>query len=256
MKDRLRPYSSRQFAKGETVFNEGDSNTEMFIIISGEAEVVKKVNEHEIILTKLGIGDFFGEMAMFGDETRSATVRVAEDLETIVITKEEFISQFDDLPGWFTNMFEELINRIRAIDEKIIAQFRSGVEFSVLQLIQLLAHHYGIHSHKQVTVNKDFIKEKIEYILGISDSLIEQCINDLIETQIIDLEKKTGKILIKDTMLFDQFIDFYQGMVKHEDIKIVMEHLKNIDESHLNEFNRQYSAISKSYRGQISILNT
>ncbi len=78
--------SFKKFYKGDIVFREGDTNKELYIIISGQVHVVKEIEDNEVILATLETGDFFGEMAMFGGEPRSATIRVKEDLEVLMIS--------------------------------------------------------------------------------------------------------------------------------------------------------------------------
>ena len=83
----------KSFKKGDVVFYEGDNDKDLFIISSGEVEIIKNVLDGEVVLARLGEGDFFGEMAMFGSKTRSATVRAKTDLETIIVKENYFQEQ-------------------------------------------------------------------------------------------------------------------------------------------------------------------
>ena len=67
-------------AKGAEVVKQGERGDAMFIIESGRCEVtVEESPGHAITIAFLGPGDFFGEMALISEETRSATVRALED---------------------------------------------------------------------------------------------------------------------------------------------------------------------------------
>jgi len=248
--------SIKKFKTGEIVFHEGDTSTEMYLIISGQAEVLKKINDDEIQLSVLSVGDFFGEMAMFGGGARSASVKAIDNLETIVVSENEFRNQFENLPEWFGNMFEELTNRLRMMDERIVAQFKAGIEFSILNMFHLLAEQYGTHAGKKLTVDKKFAVDKTHYILGVSVGEILKHMEDFLQTGVIELEKGTGKILIKDKKELEHFIDFYQCRIDTEDIEEISRLLPHLKKEKLEIFNKKYKTIYRPSSHQYSILKT
>src|SRR4051794_35745542 len=72
----------RRFAAGEIVFREGDASTTCYIVRSGRARAVREHPDgRQLALATFGPGDIFGELAMFDDERRSATIEAVEPLE-------------------------------------------------------------------------------------------------------------------------------------------------------------------------------
>ena len=69
----------KRFRAGEDYFKEGDSSTEMYILLEGSLMVTKEQGDVHVELTTLQPGDYFGEMALLTDELRSATVRSFTD---------------------------------------------------------------------------------------------------------------------------------------------------------------------------------
>jgi hypothetical protein len=82
-----------KFKKSETVFNEGDIGDAMYIIVSGEAAILKTVNKETNDYKSLGIvaeGEIFGEMALFDTLPRSANVVARTTLDVMKIPNESF----------------------------------------------------------------------------------------------------------------------------------------------------------------------
>ncbi|MDI6689896.1 MAG: cyclic nucleotide-binding domain-containing protein [Actinomycetota bacterium] len=114
---------AREYQDGEVIFNECDPGKEMFIIQSGKVKVTKKImRETEEIETTLAIlkkGDFFGEMALFEDRPRSATVTAMSKTEVLVIDKERLKSLIREDPDFALKMLEKMSHRIREIDDQV-----------------------------------------------------------------------------------------------------------------------------------------
>jgi len=89
------------YDKDEIILHEGDEGDEAFVIYSGKAEVYKKSPEgKELYLNSLGPGDIFGELAIFGEGFRSASVRAVTEILVGSITKDklfEIIREFPDI---------------------------------------------------------------------------------------------------------------------------------------------------------------
>jgi CRP-like cAMP-binding protein len=74
----------RTYEAGEPVFVETEPGAGMYVIRSGRVDIVlQHRTENRLILAELEPGDFFGEMALLGDTTRSATAVARERSELI-----------------------------------------------------------------------------------------------------------------------------------------------------------------------------
>jgi NADH:quinone reductase (non-electrogenic) len=78
------------FEPGEEVFHQGDLGDRIYIIVEGEAEAVREDGERQTLLAKLGTGEYFGEMALLQQTTRSATVRCTAPMNVLSLPKREF----------------------------------------------------------------------------------------------------------------------------------------------------------------------
>ena len=103
---------------GEVLFRAGDEGDAMYIIEEGKVRIfVRAKDGHEVTLTELQRGDFFGEMALLGDKPRSADARVAEDARLAVLSREHFLSFTRSNPNVALEMLTALANRLRQTDE-------------------------------------------------------------------------------------------------------------------------------------------
>jgi CRP-like cAMP-binding protein len=74
----------RTYSAGEPVFVESEPGAGMYVIRSGKVDVMlQHKSENPIILAELETGDFFGEMALLGDTSRSASAVARERSELI-----------------------------------------------------------------------------------------------------------------------------------------------------------------------------
>jgi CRP-like cAMP-binding protein len=75
------------YRAGEVIFRQGDLGSCMYVIQSGKVEVTVHRDETQYCLQTLGEGDFFGEMALFGNQVRSATVRAVSEVYALTLEK-------------------------------------------------------------------------------------------------------------------------------------------------------------------------
>jgi len=103
---------------GALLFRAGDEGDAMYVIEEGKVRIcVRAKDGHEVTLTELDRGDFFGEMALFDGKPRSADARVAEDARLAVLSREHFLSFVRSNPNVALEMLTALANRLRHTDE-------------------------------------------------------------------------------------------------------------------------------------------
>ena len=79
--------------KDSAIINQGETGDALFIIEEGRCEVVVEESPgHNVVIAFLGPGDFFGEMALISEETRSASVKALEDCKLLVLDRKTLYS--------------------------------------------------------------------------------------------------------------------------------------------------------------------
>ena len=103
---------------GAVLFRAGDEGDAMYLIERGKVRIcVRTTQGHELTLTELGRGDFFGEMALLDGQRRSADAVVAEDARLAVLSREHFLSFVRSSPNLALELLTALANRLRHTDE-------------------------------------------------------------------------------------------------------------------------------------------
>jgi NADH dehydrogenase len=81
------------FEPGQDIIRQGDVGRTMYAIVSGEAEVIREdETRNQTVLARLKPGDHFGEIAVFQNRRRTATVRAVTRVELISIGKQEAVA--------------------------------------------------------------------------------------------------------------------------------------------------------------------
>jgi hypothetical protein len=108
------------YPQGETVIKEGDMGETMYLIINGSVAVIKDRGDgQEIELDHIDAGDYFGEMALFEDIPRSATIRTREESRLLVLHQMEFSEIVREYPQIALRICRQFGGRLRELHEKI-----------------------------------------------------------------------------------------------------------------------------------------
>ena len=103
----------QRFGDGEVIVTEGQPGDSMYVIQSGAVEVVKQSDSGDQSLGTLKQGQFFGEMAIFEDEVRSATVRAVGEAHVIEVDKKSVEKRIAENPRLAVNLLKEMSSRLR-----------------------------------------------------------------------------------------------------------------------------------------------
>lgn len=110
----------KKFSPGELIVEEGHTGNGMYVVLSGEVEVVKGTKAaNQQVLAKLGKGEVFGEMALLGEWPRTASVRALEEVECLGIDRWVFLAQLERQPQLAINLLLILAKRLRDTDARL-----------------------------------------------------------------------------------------------------------------------------------------
>ncbi|HHT9125455.1 MAG TPA: cyclic nucleotide-binding domain-containing protein [Candidatus Brocadiia bacterium] len=105
--------TKKNFKKGETIIKEGSESYDVYIILSGEAEILKTYFGKTVAVRTLKKGDVFGALALIAKSPRVANVVAKTDLEVGLIYRDDFLSMLEKLPAEVSEILKGMVTQLR-----------------------------------------------------------------------------------------------------------------------------------------------
>jgi CRP/FNR family cyclic AMP-dependent transcriptional regulator len=193
----------RRYAKDDVVFHADETGDIFCLIKEGQVKITMISPEgKEIILSMLGPGDFFGEMALLDDEPRSATVIAMEPLELVTIWRAEFLQILQENFSIAKKLLATLSRRLRTASNRIESLATMDVYGRLARFFLDLAREHGkVLDNGYVAVTRP-THQSIANMIGTSRETVSRLIHDLMRQNLLMSEGKT--IYLRKTAL-DQF---------------------------------------------------
>jgi CRP/FNR family cyclic AMP-dependent transcriptional regulator len=186
---------TKTFPRNTIVVNEGDISNSLYVIISGKVKVYLSDEEgKEIVINTHGPGEYFGELALFDNQTRSASVITAEKTCLSIISKGAFENSVDRHPQIALKVIRGLVRRLRGATENVKSLALMDVYGRVARLLlQLAEERDGVLSIEEKLTQQD-IADRV----GSSREMISRILKDLKIGGYIDVQDK--QITISETL--------------------------------------------------------
>jgi len=197
LKPLMRVAMLRAIPRHTVVLNAGDSTDNIYFVLSGSLKVqVSDEDGREVILSKLGPGELFGEMGVLDENPRSATVLAVEPSQVVVMGKADFKQCLIDNPDVALFIMRNLTKRLRMADRNIESLALLDVYGRVARL--LLESAETIDGRKVVT--HKLTKQDIGKMIGASREMVSRVMRDLTAQGLI--EERDGQLILPDPAAF------------------------------------------------------
>jgi len=182
----------REYPKNSVILFEDDPGDALYIVSTGQVKVVLIGEDgREVILSVLGDGDFFGEMALIDDEPRSAHVIAMRDSQLLVLRRDDFQAQLVAQPKIGLKLLRVLVQRLRRADEKIGGLVLLDVNGRVARLLLDLADEGG-----GPKITRRLTHHTIAQMIGSSRETVSRAMRELVERGLIEVSRR--EISIRD----------------------------------------------------------
>ena len=198
----------RRFEANQVVFREGDDSDTCYVVCEGHARALRTHSDgRSITLATFGPGDVFGELAMFDDEKRSATVEAIEEMEVIAILGPDMRRVMRDHPEISAKLVTTLGKRLRAANERLARQSFQTVQSRVAQVVSQLvvqARHEAGDEQQEGDVLLKVTQAEIAQLAGSSRESASRFLAVLERAGIVTQGR--GKVTVHDPSALERYV--------------------------------------------------
>lgn len=181
--------SEVRFNMGDVIYREGEKADQVHVIVSGHASIFKKsLSGEDVFIGLAGAGSIIGEMGLFLEGERTATVRASSNVTAIVFDADKFLEAVSKIPEISYMMLKEFSKRVNNLNRRIINITTSKLIYVIgiylLENLQLEESPY--YTPEEGTVQLYIKKFSIEHNMELSR--VESVLNALAKPGIIRIE--------------------------------------------------------------------
>jgi CRP/FNR family transcriptional regulator/CRP/FNR family cyclic AMP-dependent transcriptional regulator len=181
----------RPYPKDTVVFYENEQGDTLFMIVAGRIKVAILGDDgREVILSTLGPGDFFGEMALLDNEPRSATAIALVDSELLSLSRASFESYMANNPSIGLALIRVLTARLRHANHQISTLALLDVYGRVARVLLDMAREEGRRLKDGRITFRRATHQEIANRIGTTRETVTRMLKDLERQKLIVVEGK------------------------------------------------------------------
>jgi CRP/FNR family transcriptional regulator/CRP/FNR family cyclic AMP-dependent transcriptional regulator len=191
----------RDHRKYEMILFEDQLEAKFFIILNGRVKISRYTEDgQEAVLSFLGEGDFFGEMAVFEDEYRDSNVMTIEPSRILSIHREDFLNLMTYCSQLNINLLKEMTQKIRRRNAHIKSLTIQNATGKVASTILRLADDCGAINLGKIEISRLPTHKDLANMVGTSRETISRVLKFLTKNGYI--QRNGHKLVICDYQEF------------------------------------------------------
>jgi CRP/FNR family cyclic AMP-dependent transcriptional regulator len=157
----------RSYRRGEVIFHQGDPGDSLHFLTDGRVKVVLDAETgEEAVIAILGPGDCFGELALIDGEPRSATVETLEAVQTMSLSRADFMAFIRSNPQAAERMLVALASMVRRADESMADLVFLDLEGRLVKKLLELADAHGRDVDGAIEIELPMTQEDLAAMIG------------------------------------------------------------------------------------------
>ncbi len=181
----------RRYPKGSTIIYAGEESDSIFYITKGSVTVIIEDDTgREIIVAYLNAGDFFGEMAMFGEGTRTAWVKAKTECEVAELGYQKFAELSKRDAGMLFQLTSQLVDRLNKTTQKVGDLAFLDVTGRVARTLLELCEQPDAMTHPDGMQIK-ITRQEIGRLVGCSREMVGRVLKTLEDQGLVSVKGKT-----------------------------------------------------------------
>ena len=187
----------RSYPRGSFILRAGEETDALYIILAGRVKIlIPDEQGREVILAVMGPSEFFGEMGLLDDKSRSASVETLETCQMLRFSKSGFVACLKDNFDLAMIIIRNLVRRLREADRKIESLALIDVYGRVARLLLDQAEEID----GTWIVRSAPPKQEIARMIGASREMVSRVIKDLQQRGYIRTEKRKVFLIDRNSM--------------------------------------------------------
>jgi len=196
---------TRKFPRGQVIFREGDASDTCYVVRTGHARAVREnADGRQIALAHFGPGDIFGELAMFDDERRSATVEALDDVAATAILGTDMRRLLREHPDIAVKLVIALGRRLREANERLSRQSFQTVQSRVAGVLGQLVRQAQAEGAGEADVLVTVTQAEIAQLAGSSRESASRFLAVLERAGIISQGR--GRLTVHNPAALDRYV--------------------------------------------------
>jgi len=179
----VRRYYQRTLSQGEVIFDEGDPGDQLYVIQSGEVELVRETATLQRVVARLGPGDFFGELGAVAGERRSARAVAVNTTRLIALDRETLEAMCLEEPVIAIRMIRVLVSRLLEAERRLAVL---GVDDLMRPVVRSLLRLGVAESGSGIRVEAKLAE--IAGAAGLSMLEVHRALHQLFDRKLVTLE--------------------------------------------------------------------
>jgi CRP-like cAMP-binding protein len=194
-------------AANSVVFFEGNRADAFFIVLSGSLKVFQTARDGRVkVLSTMGPGETFGELAMLDGQARSASVETVAASELLVISRKDFRELATATPGILWGVLEGVCARLRAQNDSELEAAFQGTQYRVAKAIIKLAEKHGKKTETGVRVPPAFGVKDVAEMAASTVERVERMLEKLEDEGLVHVHE--GDLVIPDLSALRRALDY------------------------------------------------
>ena len=175
---------------GKVVFRQGAPATKMYFIVAGQVRVsVSLAENEETTLKHLGPGEVFGEIALFDNKERTATITTLEPSEFLVIARNAFIAFLMGHPSVSIQLLAVMSRRLRAKNDLVKDTLYANAAYRLAAALHNLAAGYGKNTQSGLRIDTVFSDAEIARITGLPREVVAGQLHNWRNAGLIEMQR-------------------------------------------------------------------
>lgn len=203
---------TRTLRPSETLFEEGTTGRELFIIAEGKVGIYKNTPEGPIELAQIGKGSIIGEMSLLDNLPRSATVKAIEETKTTIVNQLVFQEALSKVPMWLTSIIKIIVSRLRDANKRVDQSVLRDKELGIVSLMLLMLPGSKYEFGGGIALDYDTVLVEAYYVCRLKKKEIIRLLSTIDKRKIIEIAEDTDHkkhLCIRDLeaiRLFEEFL--------------------------------------------------